>query len=297
MTDEPTVVGRFAPSPSGPLHLGSLLTALASFLDVRCRGGRWLLRIDDIDAPRSVPGSIEQIRRALEHHGLHWDSVVSYQSENQVYYQRALEQLGHQRLLYRCSCTRKMVAGRPYPGTCRLKNRPLTQPGAVRLRVPQELDWIDFSDELLGLQRQQITADSGDFIVQRADGLISYQLAVVVDDATTGVNRVVRGADLLPSTPRQILLHKLLNLPPPSYLHLPVVINKSGTKLSKQAHAQPLDSAHPSQNLHLLLQLLQQAPPDSLVKANPVELLAWAIEHWQPHALPATPELAGYIAH
>lgn len=297
MADAPPVVGRFAPSPSGPLHLGSLLTALASFLDARSRAGRWLLRIDDLDAPRSVPGSADQIRRALEHHGLFWDGVATQQSKHQSNYLDALAKLQEQKRLYRCSCTRKMVINRPYPGTCSERNLPQSQPGSVRLRIPADLDRVEFIDELLGAQYDQLATSCGDFIVQRADGLISYQLAVVVDDAITGVNRVVRGADLLSSTPRQIVLQRLLQLPQPNYLHLPVVMNKTGTKLSKQAHAQALDAAHPSANLHLLLQLLHQAPPSRLQHESPAELLAWATQHWQSNALPQTPELAGYIAH
>ena len=196
-----------------------------------------------------------------------------------------------------------MVAGRPYPGTCRSRNNdvltpaPTEPPSSLRLKIPPDLDQIEFNDELLGRTQQQLTQQSGDFIVRRADGLISYQLAVVIDDAITGVTRVVRGADLLESTPRQILLQNLLQLPQPAYLHLPVLLNRSGTKLSKQAHAQPLDSSRAGQNLHLLLQLLNQSPPSALQRETPTQILAWATEHWRCAAVPRTTELTGYIAH
>jgi len=300
------IIGRFAPSPSGPLHLGSLLSALASFLDARSRDGLWLLRIDDLDGPRSVAGSSEQIYRALEHHGLEWDGTVSLQSNHQAQYISALNNLDAQGVLYHCNCTRKMVAGRPYPGTCRWRTvlrdeasgPALRNPMyALRLRVPSTSHQINFEDELLGKQEHNLAAHSGDFIVRRADGLVSYQLAVVIDDALSGVNRVVRGADLLDSTPRQILLHQLLGLPVPAYLHLPVLLNRRGTKLSKQAHALALDNTQPAQNLHLLLQLLHQSPPNELQFEPPAKILAWAIRHWRAKALPKTPELTGYIAH
>lgn len=299
-------IGRFAPSPSGPLHLGSLLSAVASFLDARSRNGQWLLRIDDLDGPRTVAGSTERIYRALEHHGLEWDGRVALQSDHQAQYISALDNLHAQNALYHCSCTRKMVAGRPYPGTCRWRKtianankgaEPRSTAYAIRLQIPSTSNELDFDDELLGQQKHNLAAHSGDFIVRRADGLISYQLAVVIDDALTGVNRVVRGADLLDSTPRQILLHQLLGLPLPAYLHLPVLLNRHGMKLSKQAHAVALDNSQPGQNLHLLLQLLHQSPPSQLQFDSPAQILAWAIQHWQPNALPKTPELAGYIAH
>ena len=239
--------GRFAPSPTGPLHLGSLIAALASWLDARAAGGRWLLRIEDLDRPRCVPGAVDAIVAGLRGLGLDWDGEVVFQSARLDRYQAALERL--QARTYWCGCSRREIAdsslglatdGAPiYPGTCR--------DGATRarraLRLATSSERIAFDDRVQGSQEQVLSRDIGDFVLYRADGLFAYQLAVVVDDAEQGVTDVVRGADLLDSTPRQIYLQRLLGVPTPRYLHVPVAVNAGGEKLSKQTGAQPIDTS------------------------------------------------------
>src|SRR5207245_6482196 len=239
-------IGRFAPSPTGPLHLGSLIAALASWLDARAAGGQWLVRIEDLDRPRSVPGAADEILRALEGLGLHWDGEVVYQSRRDALYSAALDKLRAH--TYWCSCTRREIADSSlalatdgahiYPGTCRTRKAP--EGRALRIRTGSEE--IRFHDRLQGAQSQVLERDIGDFVLYRADGLYAYQLAVVVDDAGQGVTDVVRGADLLDSTPRQIYLQRLLGLPTPRYLHVPVALDAAGEKLSKQTSAAPIES-------------------------------------------------------
>lgn len=237
--------GRFAPSPSGPLHLGSLIAAAASWLDARAAGGRWRVRIEDLDRPRCVPGAADAILRALERLGLHWDGEVLYQSRRREHYAAALEALAQH--TYWCGCTRREIADSSlglavdgahiYPGTCRAGT---TRRRALRLRTPAEP--IAFVDRVQGHTEQVLSRDSGDFVLYRADGLFAYQLAVVIDDAAQGVTDVVRGADLLDSTPRQIYLQRLLGLATPRYLHVPVALDAAGAKLSKQSAAAPLEA-------------------------------------------------------
>jgi len=241
-------VGRFAPSPTGPLHAGSLVAALASWLDARAHGGRWLVRMEDLDPPRTVPGAADDILATLAAGGLAWDGEVMVQSTRGAAYQAAFDRLASQGRVYACACTRKEIAdsvtnlrerrfGRElvYPGTCRGGVAPGRAPRAWRLRVGEAA--ISFADLLQGPQHQELGREVGDFVLKRADGLWPYQLAVVVDDAEQGVTHVVRGADLLDSTPRQILLQGLLGYPTPEYAHLDVLTDDSGEKLSKQTGA------------------------------------------------------------
>jgi glutamyl-Q tRNA(Asp) synthetase len=263
--------GRFAPSPTGPLHFGSLVSALASCLDARAHGGAWLVRIEDIDAPRTVPGAAEDILAALERFGMHADEPPVWQSRRIARYQEILEQLKATGLIYPCGCTRKEIADSllhaharnttlAYPGTCRdgLHGKPAR---AWRLRVPDgDAAVITFEDRWQGTQTQNLATEVGDFVLKRADGQWAYQLAVVVDDADAGMTHIVRGADLMDSTARQIYLQRCLGVPTPGYLHVPVVTNDQGEKLSKQNGATALDAERPLETLgaaarHLGLEL------------------------------------------
>jgi glutamyl-Q tRNA(Asp) synthetase len=249
-------IGRFAPSPTGPLHAGSLVAAMASYLDAKAHDGQWLVRIEDIDEARAVPGSAEHILQTLRQLGMHWDGEVVWQSQRKDLYQRAFEQLGKH--AYSCGCTRREIAdsriglasdgAAVYPGTCRNGLAPGRVARAYRLRVPdsgQVDEEIMFEDAWVGKSHQHLATEVGDFVLKRADGFWAYQLAVVVDDADQGITHVVRGADLLDSTARQIYLQHLLQLSTPNYLHVPVVVNASGEKLSKQTGASALDLENP----------------------------------------------------
>ena len=263
--------GRFAPSPTGPLHFGSLLAALASWLDARSSGGRWLLRMEDLDLPRVQPGAADAIRRALDTLGLHWDGEIACQSERSDLYAAALERLRAH--TYPCGCTRREIAdsslglaadgAQIYPGTCRGGMPPGRIPRATRLRTGEAM--IEFEDRVQGTQRQRLDREVGDFVLRRADGQFAYQLAVVVDDAAQGVTDVVRGADLLDSTARQIYLQRLLGLPQPRYLHIPAAVNSTGDKLSKQTGAMPL--AGSPHELRQALAFLGQPETDNLAEA------------------------------
>jgi glutamyl-Q tRNA(Asp) synthetase len=278
------VTGRFAPSPSGPLHFGSLVAALASWLDARAARGRWLVRIEDLDRPRVQPGAAEAILDTLARLGLHWDGDVLYQSQREAPYRAALEQLRGQ--TYWCGCSRREIAdsslglavdgARIYPGTCRQGIAAGKEARALRVRVGDEA--IRFVDRVQGPQAQVLSREVGDFVLYRADGLVAYQLAVVVDDAAQGVTDVVRGADLLDSTARQIHLQRLLGVPTPRYLHVPVAVNACGEKLSKQSGAAPVDAARPAEALAGALAFLGQPPAASLERA---------IEQWDPSLIPA----------
>lgn len=263
-------VGRFAPSPSGPLHKGSLVAALASYLDARAHGGKWLVRIEDVDEARTIPGAAEGILQTLIAFGMQWDGEVVWQSRRKHLYQAAFERLGSH--AYPCGCTRREIAdsrigigsdgAAVYPGTCRHGLAPGKTPRAFRLRVPDDVsECISFEDRWMGQVTQHLATEVGDFVLKRADGFWAYQLAVVVDDAAQGVTDVVRGADLLDSTPRQIYLQRLLGVPTPRYLHVPVVTNDHGEKLSKQTGALALDSARPLEEL-LFAACFLQLPVD-----------------------------------
>lgn len=287
MIEERVVCGRFAPSPTGPLHFGSLIAALGSFLESRRHSGKWLLRIEDVDITRAMPGSADAILRALERCGLHWDGPVWYQSQRTEFYQAALDRLLRTGFAYPCACSRRELAINPrardgspiYPGTCRSGVCQSNRPPAIRLRVDNEP--IAFLDRLQGCYEQKLESEVGDFVIRRADGLFAYQLAVVVDDAAQGINQVVRGCDLLDSTPRQIYLQRLLNLPTPDYAHLPVALNARGDKLSKQTGAPPLDDRNPAPALWAALRFLGQQPPPDLARESPAVILDWALAHWR----------------
>lgn len=249
-------VGRFAPSPSGPLHAGSAVAALASYIDCRAQGGTWFVRMEDLDTPRNVPGADRIILQQLQALGMRWDGDVLYQTQRLGAYQHAFDALLSLNLVYPCGCTRREIADsvlrlqgyfpdgeRPYPGTCRLGLIEGRQALSWRLRVPQ--GQISFQDRWLGPMEQNVLQSVGDFVLRRADGIWAYQLAVVVDDAHQGVTHVVRGEDLLSSTARQLLLGKLLGLASPEYLHVPLVTDTSGHKLSKQNGAAALDLSDP----------------------------------------------------
>ena len=288
--------GRFAPSPTGPLHFGSLVAALASFLEARRCGGEWLLRIEDLDTPRSVPGATDAILRALDRHGLHWDGPVWYQSQRREGYEAALERLSRAGLAYPCTCTRRELAtlsihasdgGPIYPGHCRDGIRQPGRPAAIRLRVTDTP--LAFQDAVQGPYAQDLEREVGDFVIRRAAGLFAYQLAVVVDDAAQGITQIVRGGDLLDSTPRQIYLQTLLGLPTPTYAHLPVAVDRRGHKLGKQTGAAPLDLDKPGLALMAALRFLGQNPPFELGGAPPATILAWACTHWRLERVPSIP--------
>jgi glutamyl-Q tRNA(Asp) synthetase len=287
--------GRFAPSPTGPLHFGSLVAAVGSYLDARAAGGTWLLRMEDLDPPREAPGAAADMLKTLEILGFQWDSLLKQSSRLEAY-AAAAERLSKDGAAFPCACSRREITdsavrgieGPVYPGTCRAGLPPGRHTRALRLKVPAET--LCFQDRLQGKICQQIDRDIGDFIIRRADGCFAYQLAVVVDDAYQGITHVVRGADLLLSTPRQMLLQRLLGLPTPVYIHLPVATVRSGEKLSKQTGAAALDLSHPSETLWQALVFLRQDPPAGLKEASLRDLWTWATEHWQLEKLIAVRE-------
>ena len=280
--------GRFAPSPTGPLHFGSLVAALGSYLDARAQGGRWVVRIEDIDAPRTQPGAADSILSVLEGCGFEWDGPVVRQSKRTGLYREALDRLAATGHAYPCACTRKEIAdsasaidgARIYPGTCRSGLGPGRTARALRVRTDETA--IEFADRLQGRISQSVAREVGDFVLVRADGVFAYQLAVVADDADQAITDVVRGADLVDSTARQIHLQRLLGIPSPRYLHLPVATTAAGEKLSKQSGAGP---AGPG-SLGAALAFLGHAPPAGLRNAPVRELLGWAIAHWDIARLP-----------
>jgi glutamyl-Q tRNA(Asp) synthetase len=285
-----SVVGRFAPSPTGSLHLGSLVAAVGSWLFARKAGGRWLVRMEDLDTPRVVPGSAEEILEALRRYGLEWDGDVVWQSRRTNLYEDALRQLRARGLVYDCGCSRsdlQRAASAPataeaiYPGTCRSGLPPGRVARAVRFRAPDER--IAFNDAIHGRMEENIAAETGDFVIKRADGPFAYQLAVVVDDTDQGVTQVVRGGDLLPSTARQIALQRALGLPTPSYAHLPLVVGPDGKKLGKRDAALPLpilDPARVRSTLAISLQILGV----EVALASPREMLQEALaKPFPPH--------------
>ena len=285
------MIGRFAPSPTGPLHFGSLLAALASYLEAKNKQGQWLVRMEDLDKPREVKGAASHILKILEQFGFEWDGEVIYQSQRSDLYQDALSQLEKKSLIYRCQCSRKEIAdsamqgidGLIYPGTCRQAQ--VTQmPYASRIKVNDSP--IPFNDHIQGLITQHLATQVGDFVLKRADGLFAYQLAVVVDDFQQGVTDIVRGADLLDSTPRQIYLQRQLGIPTPHYAHIPVASNAAGEKLSKQTLAPAIEAKDASAWLIKALAFLGQNPPSELIKNTPSEILSWAKQYWQLEKIP-----------
>jgi glutamyl-Q tRNA(Asp) synthetase len=330
--------GRFAPSPTGPLHFGSLVAAVGSYLDAKHHHGTWLVRMEDLDTPRCVPGTADDILRTLEAFGLHSDEAIIYQSQHTAAYEDAFHKLQAIGAVYPCSCTRKEIAdsalhgidGQIYPGTCRnglpqgregrawrVRTDYTFLPscrGKVRMGVEQRESrvstpslslplqgggdvatngsfglnndgFVQFNDALQGRISQHLEREIGDFVVKRADGLFAYQLAVVVDDAFQNITHVVRGADLLASTPRQIHLQHLLGLPTPHYLHLPIAVNAQGEKLSKQTLAPAITTEHIVSTLISVLDFLRQQPPAELQDGSVEEVLDWAVESWQPKLL------------
>ena len=289
MTDTPCR-GRFAPSPTGPLHFGSLLAAVGSFLDARAQHGSWLLRMEDLDPPREIAGAADDILRTLEAFGLHWDGAVMYQSRRHAAYQAALDELEQQQCLYPCGCSRRdiqalSVAGKAaiYPGTCRNGLPPGREARAVRIRVPDAS--IHFDDRVQGHMEMNLAEQNGDFILRRADGPFAYHLAMVIDDAAQGITDIVRGADLLDCTAPQIFLQQTLGYTTPRYLHLPVVVNAQGEKLSKQTHAPAVSAEHAITTLGSVLQCLGQALPDADTLDD---FWQQAIHNWQLTRIPRT---------
>jgi len=278
-------IGRFAPSPSGPLHMGSLVAALASYMDARSQHGKWLMRMEDLDPPRESKEAADQILFALESLGLDWDGPVLYQSSRDDAYQQAIHLLETQGLVFACNCTRQQIQGHGgiYPGICRTKELRDTEGSALRCRVNNTP--YCFEDRLQGEHCQHLEEDIGDFVIMRKDRLFAYQLAVVVDDGFQGITHVVRGIDLMDSTPRQLYLQEKLNLPKPSYMHIPVIINDQGQKLSKQHFAAPIDPTDPAPLLIKALQYLGQNPAPALQEATAREILAWGVQHWNPAGL------------
>ncbi|QMT30977.1 tRNA glutamyl-Q(34) synthetase GluQRS [Alysiella filiformis] len=286
-------IGRFAPSPTGLLHIGSLLTAVASYADARSHGGKWLLRMEDLDPPREMTGAADHILHTLEQFGFEWDDEVAYQSQRHHLYRAALDELIENNHVYPCTCSRKMwqsqarvgVDGLVYNGACSQKNLfrlPENQNVAWRIRVPNQI--IEFEDEIVGRYAQNLAQDIGDFVLRRADGFWAYQLAVVVDDFHQGVTHIVRGQDLLVSTPRQIHLQGCLNAPTPHYAHLPLLTNHLGQKWSKQTLAPALDLTAREAALRQVLAYLN-VPPCPEIDA-PRDILTWAIRHWDMARVP-----------
>ncbi len=283
--------GRFAPSPSGPLHFGSLVAAMGSYLDARHNGGSWLLRIEDIDPPRERAGAADSIMTTLEIFGMEWDGPVLYQSSRIDAYSEAAHHLLSSGLAYRCSCSRREIQesgitggeGMIYPGTCRNGHDPSREVQTLRV-ITDSMD-MGFADLIHGRFRQDLARDVGDFVVRRADGLYAYQLAVVVDDAFQDITSVVRGSDLLFSTPRQVYLQQLLGLPLPEYAHLPLVLGADGRKLSKQSRSWPVDRKDPLQTLLNAAEFLGQKP-DRDRPSNLDEFWEWAIANWDVGSVP-----------
>lgn len=295
MTNEPTsYTGRFAPSPTGPLHFGSLLAAIASYAQAKINRGTWLVRIEDIDPPREPPGADKLILQALEAYGFEWDGPATYQSRFTPHHEALVEDLLATGKAYPCSCSRRTLAdvargplGAIYPGTCRTGC--LDADVAIRLLTNDHP--VCFQDALQGEHCQQLESESGDFIIKRRDGLIAYHMAVVVDDFDQGITEIVRGVDLLDSTPRQIWLQQVLGIRTPGYMHIPVAVNADRQKLSKLTGAAGLDISRPGPVLFDALQALRQQPPPDLADEVPATILAWTVDNWQSEPLRGRVEL------
>ncbi len=309
-TESTDYVGRFAPSPTGPLHFGSLVAAVASYCDARYNQGKWLVRMEDVDKPREMAGAADDILRTLEAFGFEWDSEVINQSQRSDIYEDHLQHLQRNGFIYACTCSRKEIAdsainigidGAIYPKTCypktyfnktinsntRERHASASPMGTASWRINVDsAGLIAFKDAIQGNISQQLAHDVGDFILKRKDGLFAYQLAVVVDDALQGITHIVRGADLLDSTPRQIYLQQLLGVTTPHYAHVPVVVNADGEKLSKQTLAKPITAETSSALVFEVLQFLGQNPPFEFKNATLAEMWRWAIAHWQLEKIP-----------
>lgn len=286
----PNYRGRFAPTPSGPLHFGSLLAAVASYLDARSSGGKWLVRIEDTDGPRCPPGMADNILDTLEAYGFEWDEEVLFQSARSEIYSEFLKKLERQSLVFECGCSRKDIAAisgaeskqGPYPGTCRAGR------GQKELRAKRFLTSqieVSFDDGLHGTCFQNLEKDVGDFVLWRTDGCFAYHLAVVVDDALQGITHIVRGSDLLDSTPRQIALARSLEFSIPKYFHIPIAVNEQGEKLSKQTLASALVYEEASLQWWNALHFLKQSPPQQLKESPLPQVIDWGIKNWDILAL------------
>ena len=275
-------MGRFAPSPTGDLHFGSLLAAVGSFLQARSKGGKWLVRIEDIDPPREIPGSGQRIMADLERLGLKPDEPVLLQSTRSKAHSDVTQTLLQSGKAFCCSCSRSdLPQSGIYPGTCRDGVEGSSERMSIRVRVGHAE--IRFTDKVMGLVNQDLASEVGDFVIRRSDGLPAYHLAVVTDDAFQGITEVVRGADLLDSTPRQVFLQQALHLPTPGYLHLPMATTSKGGKLSKRFKSDPINRADPVAVIEQALQFLGHAPPANLELEA---LWAWSIEHWNTESIP-----------
>ncbi len=279
--------GRFAPSPTGPLHFGSLVSALASFLDARANHGRWLVRMEDLDPPREVPGAADSILRSLEQHGLHWDESVLYQSTRLDAYAQVIDSLQAKQHAYFCDCNRARITQLQgiYDGHCKLRQN-ITGARATRLSI-EGAGIQSFEDLVQGPYSQDLSRDVGDFIIRRKDGLVAYQLAVVADDIHQGISHIIRGSDLLDSSPRQAYVFQVLGSSVPRFGHVPLAANAEGQKLSKQNHAPALETRSAEHNLCLALAFLHQSPPPELHQSGVDEVIQWGIEHWQLDSIPA----------
>ncbi|HEY8939962.1 MAG TPA: tRNA glutamyl-Q(34) synthetase GluQRS [Cellvibrio sp.] len=283
-----TYIGRFAPSPSGPLHFGSLVTALASYLDAKANNGQWLVRMEDLDPPREQPGAADDILHCLDGHGLHWDAEVMYQSQRHNAYQRCLDELISRGWVYPCGCSRQDLAsmGGIYDGRCRHKPVDLSRPHSLRLKLYDidnhpGCDEIYFHDLIQGSQAQNLRTQAGDQILKRRDGFYAYQLAVVVDDIAQGITHIIRGSDLLEVTGRQLFFFELLGSPQPAYGHVPLALQANGQKLSKQNHARAIATKEAGRNLWRGLEFLGQNPPADLADASTNEILDWGLHYWR----------------
>ena len=282
--------GRFAPTPSGQLHLGSLVAAVSSYVDARAHTGQWLVRIDDIDIQRAVPGSADSILRTLERFGLHWDGEIVYQSHRQDVYSECLNRLQKSKYLFNCACSRTDIASRGrlnflnehvYPGTCYSNlNATDFKKYSVRVHWPQECQHIEFTDQIQGPVIQNLAIDSGDLVLQRADKVFSYPFVVAIDDAMQGITHVVRGMDLLHQTPRQIAIQKLLNFSQAKYAHVPLIVDSAGFKLGKQTQAPAVENENPSKILFKVLSFLKLNPPLEIETFSVDKQLLWAVENW-----------------
>jgi glutamyl-Q tRNA(Asp) synthetase len=286
----PAYIGRFAPTPSGYLHFGSLVAALASYLDARAAGGKWLMRMEDLDPPREVAGAQAAILQTLESYGFEWDGELVRQSERHDAYAGILQRWLNHGLAYACTCSRKQLENYQgvYPGFCRDAGHSWEN-AAIRIRVP-ELSY-SFEDRVQGAFTMHLGRESGDFVILRRDGLYAYQLAVVIDDAWQGVTDIVRGADLLDSTPRQLYLQELLGVAQPRYLHVPLITQPDGHKLGKSYRSPPLPADQATPLLLRALRALGQPAGPELAWASAAEVLQWAVEHWDPALIPGVPTL------
>lgn len=292
MPNSNTYRGRFAPSPTGPLHFGSLVAAVGSYLQAKHQHGEWLVRIDDIDPPREIDGAADNILKTLEDFGFEWDENVLYQSSRQHYYQDIVDELVKQELAYPCSCSRTSILKKTgqvngetiYPGFCR--NGPLENSSDYTVRIRCNSEPICFNDAIQGKQNFNLEKNHGDFVIQRRDHYFAYHLATGIDDSEQKITEVVRGADLLNCTPNQLHIQHSLNLSSPQYSHLPVAVNHTGQKLSKQNHAKAINPNESVELLYKTLKFLGQMPSIELMNVSQKEIWGWAIKHWQLDLVP-----------